>query len=179
MASKKRKLKDVPVMGPEQVFATIREIADRHWNIDRLLSDIERDANQCSGIEGKAAEYAQNALRWVESTRQQIKEGNTQAAATYALKAGAVAERLILETLFAKRWMRQKEVVEKWGITRYRVARDVASRKLHTNGRKGQACRVDPYSAVKLYGAPDNDSQWTAEDEATMAQEKEESGLNW
>ena len=133
------------IMSPEKLSACLKEI----YHLETLLAGVERDAERCLGLDGAGARYAASALQFATLARKHFEAGDIREAATWSLKAGATAERLRLETLFSRVWWRQKELSERLKLDRYVISRAVKDKELRTNGRTGQACRIDPFSVVE------------------------------
>lgn len=153
---------------PAEATAILR----RRFDLETLLAEVERDARRCLGLKGPGKQVARNALEFAAAARRHVAAGHIVQAAVAALKAGSCAERLRLETLFERRWWKQSEICETWGLDRYAVTRAVARGDLHTNGRTGQACRIDPQSALDLYGPAYPDAEYDfAEDDRRAGEE--------
>lgn len=118
-------------------------------DLETLLDGVETDAERCLELDGPGAKYAEDALEFAAAARHHVAAGDTRQAAMWSLKAGAAAERRLLESLVARDWWRQKELVDRLGLPRHKVSRAVSTGKLRTNGRKGQACRINPFSVVE------------------------------
>ena len=164
MAKKRKPEPETIEVSPDEAIKLMTTRLKERLDLETLLAGCERDAQRCLKLNGPGSQYARNTIEFVAAARRYVAAGDVRQAAVWSLKAGATAERLRLETLFAQRWWKQRKVCDAWRLTRYKVSRDVAAGVLHTNGCQGQDCRIDPFSACRAYGFPWSDEDLDDED---------------